>query len=119
MMDGQDDDDDGLGLLEEDFDEDDGLLVEEGQADEQGTVNGHYLDEGEPQYVQLSDYDDQRLLVENAVGEDDDEDVEEELLTEEQYFNAVQQQQQINHHVNGQDYNDELIYEITLKTEDN
>ncbi|XP_016949312.1 transcriptional repressor CTCF [Drosophila biarmipes] len=120
MMDGQDEDDEDLGLLEEDFDEDDGLLVEEGQADEQGTVNGHYLDEGEPQYVQISDYDDQRLLVENVVAEDEDEDVEEELLTEEQYLNAVQQQQQqMNHHVSGQDYNDELIYEITLKTEDN
>ncbi|XP_016994749.2 zinc finger protein 366 [Drosophila takahashii] len=123
MMDGQEeeeDEDDGLGLLEEDFDEDDGLLVEEGQAE---AANGHYLEENEPQYVQISDYDDQRLLVENAVdNEEEEEDVEEgELLTEEQYFNAVQQQQQqMSHHVSGQDdYNDELIYEITLKTEDN
>ncbi|XP_052850082.1 zinc finger protein 287 [Drosophila gunungcola] len=124
MMDGQEDDDDGMGLLEEEYDEDDGLLVEEGQAaEEQVTTNGHYINEGEPQYVQLPDYDDQRLLVENVV--DDDEDVEEELLSEEQYFNAVQQhnqqQQQLHSQLDphGQDYHDELIYEITLKTEDN
>ncbi|XP_043659170.1 zinc finger and SCAN domain-containing protein 21 [Drosophila teissieri] len=125
IMDGQDDEEDGMGLLEEEYDEDDGLLVEDGQAEEQGSSsNRHYLTEGEPQYVQMSDYDNQRLLVENVVGEDADEDVEEEeLLTEEQYFNAVQQhhqqQQQSHHHGHGQDYNDELIYEITLKTEDN
>ncbi|XP_017064446.1 transcriptional repressor CTCF [Drosophila eugracilis] len=119
MMDGQDDEDEGLHLLEEEYDEDDGLLVEEGQADEQAAPNGHYLNEGDQQYAQMSEYDDQRLLVENVVAEEDEDVEEEELLTEEQYFNAVQQQQQIHHQVHGEDYNDELIYEITLKTEDN
>ncbi|KAH8241618.1 hypothetical protein KR026_011082 [Drosophila bipectinata] len=111
-----------LGLLDdEELVEDAGLLVDDGQPQEEVQ---HYLStvEGEPHYVQISDYDDQRLLVENVViKEDIDDEVGEELLTEEQYIQAVQQQQlQLQQNPNqSHHFNDELIYEITLKTEDN
>ncbi|XP_002044379.2 zinc finger and SCAN domain-containing protein 21 [Drosophila sechellia] len=124
-IDGQDDEYDGMGPMQEEYDEDDGLLVEDNQPDEQGSSsNRQYLDGSDQQYVQLSDYDDQHLLVENAVdAEDGGEDLD-ELLNEDEYFNAVQQHHQQQalqqfHHSRGQDYNDGLIYEITLKTEDN
>lgn len=125
QLDGRDDDD-GMGILEEEYDEDAGLLVEEGDAAEAAVVNGgHYLNvTQQQQYVQISDYDAQRLLVEGVVTDceeeaDDDVDAEGELLTEEQYYTAIQQQQQQIHHHVGEEFNDELIYEITLKTEDN
>lgn len=111
-----------LGLLEdEELVEDAGLLVVDGQHQQE--VH-HYLStvEGEPHYVQISDYDDQRLMVENVVVKEDmDDEVGEELLTDEQYIQAVQQQQLQMQQTPSQshNFNDELIYEITLKTEDN
>ncbi|KAH8419816.1 hypothetical protein KR009_002871, partial [Drosophila setifemur] len=112
---GLQDDDNAMGLMEEDeFDEDAGLLVEESQHQQHEQEMHHYLPasevDGDPQYVQEPDYENQRLLVEGLVAEeeDDDDEVDEELLREQQF-----QQLQQSH------YNDELIYEITLKTEDN
>ncbi|KAH8373586.1 hypothetical protein KR200_007259, partial [Drosophila serrata] len=121
LLDGGDDDD-GMGILEEEYDEDTGLLVEEGDADAVVANGEHYLnvaeeDQQQP-YVQISDYNGQRLMVEA----DEEEEEESEDVVGEAYFNTVpqqyQQQQQIFQHV-GDEFNDELIYEITLKTEDN
>ncbi|KAH8306556.1 hypothetical protein KR018_011968, partial [Drosophila ironensis] len=93
--------------------EDAGLLVEDGQGQ-------HYLTtvDGEQQYVQLSDYDHQRLLDEET-GLPVDEDLlecEGEMLTEEQYIRALEEQQ-LQMHRGQSHFSDELIYEITLKTE--
>ncbi|KAH8245612.1 hypothetical protein KR032_012497, partial [Drosophila birchii] len=139
LLDGGDDDE-GMGILEEEYDEDAGLLVEEGDAEAVMGHGGHYLSVAEEadhhhhqqqhhhqqSYVQISDYNSQRLLVQQAQEDEEDEENEEvDAITAdvpEEYFNTVpqqyQQQQQIFQHV-GDEFNDELIYEITLKTEDN
>ncbi|KAH8289807.1 hypothetical protein KR054_011206, partial [Drosophila jambulina] len=132
LLDGGDDDE-GMGILEEEYDEDAGLLVEEGDVEAVVANGGHYLNVAEEdqhqhqqqQYVQISDYNGQRLLVQEEEEEDEEtEDVDPVGAADvgEEYFNTVpqqyQQQQQIFHHV-GDEFNDELIYEITLKTEDN
>ncbi|XP_017035357.1 uncharacterized protein [Drosophila kikkawai] len=134
MLDGGDDDDEGMGILEEEYDEDAGLLVEEGDAETTVVVNGgHYLNVADEQqqqhhqYVQIADYNGQGLLVEEEEVEEEEENVENDNVDPnaadvgEEYFNTVseqyQQQQQIINMVD--EFNDELIYEITLKTEDN
>lgn len=135
-----------VGMLEEEYDEDAGLLVESteangmdgviGDAEEDQTrddeaiyetVNGNFLhdevDDEQPyaQQYDQSSYDDDGLLVEQVA--DDEEDRSEELLNDdEEYLDPAldhqaqqQHQQQVGHEYN----EDELIYEITLETEDN
>ncbi|XP_030564595.1 zinc finger protein 768 [Drosophila novamexicana] len=134
-------------MLEEDYDEDAGLLVESADtngvdgidgvgvdADEEQarneaiyeTVNGNFLHEeveDEQPYVQQfdqSNYEDEGLLVEQVA---EDEHHEEVLDDDEQYLEPAldqQTQQRQQYQPVGQEYNDdELIYEITLETEDN
>ncbi|XP_017869369.1 PREDICTED: zinc finger protein 182 [Drosophila arizonae] len=139
------------GMLEEEYDEDAGLLVESTEAsgvdgvdgiiggavaDEDQprddetiyeTVNGNFLHgevEDQQPYAQQYDpssYDDDGLLVEQVA--DDEEDHSEEILNDdEEYLDPAldHQTQQQHQQQAGHEYNeDELIYEITLETEDN
>ncbi|TDG40193.1 hypothetical protein AWZ03_013386 [Drosophila navojoa] len=137
------------GMLEEEYDEDAGLLVEsteasvvdgvdgiigEAVADEDQprddepiyeTVNGNFLhaeveDQPYAQQYDPSSYDDDGLLVEQVA---DDEDHSEQILNDdEEYLDPAldHQTQQQHQQQAGHEYNeDELIYEITLETEDN
>ncbi|XP_034660226.1 zinc finger protein 19 [Drosophila subobscura] len=113
----ENDDEDAMGL-EDEFDEDAGLLFEEASPedpDDSEYVNGTYFQEGDPRYVQISDYDGQ--IVEGVVLHE--EEPEEEAYTEEKYhYDAMQENSYTEHSVGREISADELIYEITLKTED-
>ncbi|KAL7745314.1 hypothetical protein ACLKA6_015336 [Drosophila palustris] len=144
-------------MLEEDFDEDAGLLIEsnyvngiEGEQQQQQqqqqeslpseeaniyeTVNGNYLQHEEQQHQQQqyeqNHYDEDGLLIEHIaedeeqqlLHDDDDDELNDHDRDddEEQYLQQQQQEALLQQHRQQQDYNDhELIYEITLETEDN
>ncbi|XP_001354762.4 zinc finger protein 583 [Drosophila pseudoobscura] len=109
-------DEDAMGL-EEDFDEDAGLLLEEANPDDPDDneyANGAYFQEVDPRYVQISDYDGQ--MVEGVVL--DEEEPEEDSFNEQKYYTTIPRDSQQEHSVGQETNADELIYEITLKTED-
>ncbi|XP_022214567.2 oocyte zinc finger protein XlCOF7.2 [Drosophila obscura] len=110
-------DEDAMGGMEDEFDEDAGLLFEETNPDDPDGgeyASGTYFQEVDPRYVQISDYDGQ--MVEGVVLHE--EEPEEESFNEQKYYATMQQKSQPEHSVEQEVNTDELIYEITLKTED-
>ncbi|XP_030378105.1 zinc finger and BTB domain-containing protein 17 [Scaptodrosophila lebanonensis] len=122
------DDEEAIGMLEDEFDEDAGLLIEGVGDNEIADVEVKDDDcqthNGTQQFVAQYNYDESQL-VENAVDEgllDDEQYLEMEDIQQhfqpqqsQQHVQTVQYQQQLSQEFIGED----LIYEITLESEDN